>query len=332
MHIAQRGTSFSFAHDGTTSGHTLDRFQFVTGNTDEYDCTVSQYSMSTSDLNTTGHSNALKLLTGTAELAIVNNEQVHISYKIEAQDLQDLQYGTTSAKTVTLSFWVKSSVTGTYAVAGYKDDSTTRIINRTYTINSADTWEKKTLTYAGDTSGTLVNDNTDSLILHLWLGAGTNYSSGTLSDTWTSSTNANRAVGQVNLADSTSNEWYITGVQLEAGTSASDFEFLPVDVNLLRCQRYFEICSGNRTQGSQTYVSNTVYFNAIRFMVTKRAAPTIANPVSSFTLFYNSSYDTNVTWSLDENITTQFTLTMASARDYGFMGSGSNMFTADSEL
>ena len=169
MQISQRGTSFSFAHDGTTSGHTLDRFQFVTGNTDEYDCTVSQYSMSASDLNTTGHSNALKVLTGTAESAIANDEEVHISYKIEAQDLQDLQYGTAAAKTVTLSFWVKSSVTGTYAVTGYKDDSTTRIINRTYTIDSANTWEKKTISIVGDTdsTGSIVNDNGEGLRLSL---------------------------------------------------------------------------------------------------------------------------------------------------------------------
>jgi len=73
-----------------------------------------------------------------------------------------------------------------------------------------------------------------------WLGAGSDYTSGTLSTSWTSTTNANRAVGQVNLADSTSNEWYVTGVQLEAGTSASDFEFLPVDVNGTRCKRYYQ--------------------------------------------------------------------------------------------
>ena len=72
-----------------------------------------------------------------------------------------------------------------------------------------------------------------------WLGAGSDFTSGTLSTSWTSTTNANRAVGQVNLADSTSNEWYVTGVQLEAGTSASDFEFLPVDVNFYRCARYY---------------------------------------------------------------------------------------------
>jgi len=83
-----------------------------------------------------------------------------------------------------------------------------------------------------------------------WLGAGSDFTSGTLSTSWTSTTNANRAVGQVNLADSTSNEWYVTGVQLEAGTTASDFEFLPVDVNLMRCERYCStLASGLQSLG-----------------------------------------------------------------------------------
>jgi phage gp37-like protein len=85
------------------------------------------------------------------------------------------------------------------------------------------------------------------LYVNFWLGAGSNYSSGTLGTTWSSYTAANVAVGQVNLADSTDNEWYITGVQLEAGTTASDFEFLPVDVNLNRCQRYFQFRGGSFT-------------------------------------------------------------------------------------
>ena len=140
------------------------------------------------------------------------------------------------------------------------DEDNTRHIAKSYTISSADTWEKKTLTFAGDTSGALNNDNGSSLTLDFWLAAGSNYTSGTLSTSWSSVTTANRAVGQVNLADSTSNEWYITGVQLEAGTSASDFEFLPYDVNLGRCQRYyFKINSDNTfgAIGSGVYNSTT---------------------------------------------------------------------------
>ena len=138
-----------------------------------------------------------------------------------------------------MSFWVKSNKTGTYILELYDLDNT-RQISKSYTINSASTWEKKTINIAGDTSGAFDNDNNLSLIVSWFLGAGSNFTSGTLNTSWNSATKANRAVGQVNLSDSTSNEWYITGVQLEAGTTASDFEFLPFDVSLRRCQRYFQ--------------------------------------------------------------------------------------------
>ena len=141
------------------------------------------------------------------------------------------------------------------------------------------------MTFAGDTTGTLDNDNGASFYLQLFLGAGSDYTSGTLNTSWNSRTNANLAVGQVNLADSTSNEWYITGVQLEAGEVASDFEFLPVDVNIQRCRRYFEKSSNIDSAlivTSQGIVSvrdgtaSTVnrYYN-IQYSVEKRATPTL---------------------------------------------------------
>ena len=132
--------------------------------------------------------------------------------------------------------------------------------SQSYTISSADTWEKKTLTFPADTTGTFDNDNARSLQLNFWLGAGTDFTSGTLATAWESRTSANRAVGQVNLADSTSNEWYITGVQLEVGTTASDFEFLPHDVNLQRCKRYFwqdNHLWGSVTSSTEAHVRGT---------------------------------------------------------------------------
>ena len=125
------------------------------------------------------------------------------------------------------------------------DNANARQISQTYTISSADTWEKKTVTFAGDTNGTLANDNSSALTALFWLGAGSNFTSGTLSTSWSSATNANRvSSSQINLADSTSNEWYITGLQMEVGTTASDFEFLPIDVNERRCFRYFQDMAG----------------------------------------------------------------------------------------
>lgn len=156
----------------------------------------------------------------------------------EGQNLQYLKKGTSSAESLTLSFWIKATVTGTYIAELYDLDNN-RQISKSYTISSASTWEYKTITFAGDTTGTLDNDNADSLSVSLFLTAGSNFTSGTLSTSWSSATTADRAVGQVNALASANDFVQITGVQLEAGTTASDFEFLPVDVNLNRCERYY---------------------------------------------------------------------------------------------
>jgi hypothetical protein len=168
------------------------------------------------------------------------------------------------------------------------DQNNSRHINKSYTISVADTWEKKTITYDGDTTGAFTNDNGNSLECAWWLGAGTTYTSGTLQTSWGSGTNANRAVGQVNLADSTSNDWYITGVQLEAGSVASDFEFLPVDVNLQRCQRYYYRINPNSTSGSigsAAYYISTAVFTMLEFPTSMRTSPSLE--LATGTNYYN---------------------------------------------
>jgi hypothetical protein len=199
--------------------------------------------------------------------------------RIEGQNLQYLKKGTSNAESLTLSFWVKSNKTGTYICELLDSDNSNRHINKSYTILSANTWEKKTVTFAGDTTGTLNNDNGVSLDLGFWLGAGTTYTSGTLQTSWGTNTSANRAVGQVNLADSTSNEWYITGVQLEAGTSASDFEFLPVDVNLQRCERYYKIVSEKESNeshlGMAAQYTGSVAYGTFDLGYRMRTTPTV---------------------------------------------------------
>jgi hypothetical protein len=137
-----------------------------------------------------------------------------------------------------LSFWVRSNKTGIYAVWFYADVGN-KSFSKTYTIDSADTWEKKTITINGDTASSFSNNNSIGLRINWYLASGTTYTSGTLPTDWQTDSNGDRAVGQVNLADNTANEWYITGVQLEVGTSATPFEFLPYDVNLKRCRRYY---------------------------------------------------------------------------------------------
>jgi hypothetical protein len=232
MSIAQRSTSVAGI---TGQGYnTIDRFETHASSLGTW--TQSQ---STDVPTGQGFATSLKMDCTTADASPSAGDFLYVRQKVEGQNLQYLKKGTANALSTTLSFWVKSNKTGTYIAELYDIDNN-RTISNSYTISLADTWEKKTLTYAGDTTGAFDNDNGRSLDVAFWLGAGTTYTSGTLQTSWGSQTNANRAVGQVNLADSTDNEWYITGVQLEAGTTASDFEFLPVDVNLQRCQRYFQ--------------------------------------------------------------------------------------------
>jgi hypothetical protein len=146
---------------------------------------------------------------------------------------------------VTLSFWVSSPKTGTHIVELVDQDNSSRHINKSYTISTANTWEKKTITFAGDTTGAFDGDNGRSLDLNFWLAAGSTYTSGTLQTSWGADTNANRAVGQVNTMDNTSNNFYLTGVQLEVGSVATPFEHRSYDEDLLRCLRYYFEISGS---------------------------------------------------------------------------------------
>ena len=234
MSQAQRGTSESGV--GASDVYLIDRFELDVNATPTARFTMSQ---DTDVPSGQGFSKSLKLDCTTAQTSYSGDQLIAVVQKIEGQNLQYLKYGTSSAESLTLSFWVKSNKTGTYTLeldqAGNGKD-----YSQTYTISSADTWEKKTLTFNGDTATALANDNTEELEINFWLAASSNFTSGTLNTSWNSTVNANRvSPSQVNIADSTSNEWYITGVQLEVGTSASDFEFLPHDVNLQRCYRYY---------------------------------------------------------------------------------------------
>ena len=273
MQVAQRGTSVT----GVTSGayYTCDRFMFspfgpagtwtVTQSTDAPD----------------GFSNSFRIDCTTADASLGASDFVIVETKIEAQNLQHLMYGDSSAKTVTASFHVKSNKTGTYVLELRQPDSS-RLYSKTYTINSANTWEYKTLTFPGDVSGTINNDNGQGLNMNFWCAAGSTFSSGTIGTSW-HTTNANRAAGVVNLADSTDNDWSITGVQLEIGSQATPFEHRSYGEELLLCQRYFQIVKSlssynfvmvRHTDGTDLY-SGSHHFNPIL-----RAAPSVSYDAS----------------------------------------------------
>jgi len=279
MSIAQRGTSQTGVNT-SAYGQWCDRWHY-NGNSGTY--TISQ---STDVPTGQGFSKSLKMDCTTANASMGASEFAMMRTLLEAQNLQHLKYGTSNAESLTLSFWVKSNKTGTYCVWLYQDDDG-RSISQSYTINSASTWEKKTVTFASDTTGVIDNDNDRGLRVNFYLGAGSNFTSGTLGTSWQSDVAGDRAVGQVNLADSTSNEWYITGVQLEVGTTASDFEFLPYDVNLQRCQRYYYYIGGTNATYKRiaTVITNPNNRNQTAGLhalpVPMRGNPTVSLPSAS---------------------------------------------------
>ena len=242
MSIAQRATSTSSV--ATNGYHACDRFRLAKGDS----TVVATISQATDVPTGEGFFNSFKVDVTTEDASFVAADNILIQQKMEGQMLQHLKKGTANAESLTLSFWVKSTKTGTYIASLYDRDNS-RLISKSYTVSVSDTWEEKSVTFAGDTTGALGNDNGASLDVWWWLGAGSTYTSGTLATSWESSTSANHAVGQVNSLDSTSNDFLITGIQLEVGTVASNFEFVPYDVNLKRCQRYYAVVADRRTSG-----------------------------------------------------------------------------------
>ena len=231
MQIAQRGTSV--ASITAASYNTADRWQSVITTQGTWTQSVENDAPTGS-----GFAKSLKMLCTTADASPAAGDLVQITQRIEGQNVQQVKKGTAAAEQLTVSFWVKSNVTGTYIVELYDLDNT-RSVSKSYTINASATWEKETITFPADTTGAFDNDNAGSLRLNFWLGGGTDYTSGTLATTWVSTTNTNRAVGQTNLASATNNYWQITGVQLEVGDTATPFEFKSVEDELLECQRYY---------------------------------------------------------------------------------------------
>lgn len=172
------------------------------------------------------------------------NDTLKIVQRIEGQNLQVLKKGTSSAESVTVSFWVKSNLTGTF-ICELDDTQNSKQVSKAYTINSSNTWEFKTITFPPDTNvdGTLNNDNLSRLQISFWLVAGANFNvnNGTLnSSAWASYTNNTRAVGQVNFVSSNTNSFWITGIQMEIGSITNPFEYRSYGEELILCQRYYQ--------------------------------------------------------------------------------------------
>ena len=284
MSVSQRSTSTaSITDDGY---HTVDRFKLLLDTLGTW--TQTQESLTSGDAFTDGFANALKMDCTTADGSPAVGDRMFLFQRFEGQDFQVLKKGTANAEKLTLSFWVKATKTGTN-ICELGDNDNSRKISQSYTISSSNTWEKKVINFAADTTGALDDDNAASLDVIWWLGAGTNFTSGTLNSSWNASvSNADRAVGQVNHADSTSNNFHITGVQLEVGEFNSStlppFQHESFGENLRRCQRYCYIYGGDDDTsgdrfGSGYCSSSTNFIGLFALPVNLRADPslTVAN-------------------------------------------------------
>ena len=242
---------------------------------------VANLQQSTDTPSGQGFGNSMLIDVTTADTSIAAGEVAVLRQILEGQNLQQLKYGTSSAESLTLSFWVKSSKTGVHICELYHNDSQAKTQSQSYTISSANTWEKHSVTFSGDTAATLDNDNQYTIAVQWGLFAGTDFSSGTLQTTWANLTNANRFAGQVNLFDSTSNNFYLTGVQLEVGETATPFEHRSYGEELARCQRYYfrtsNASAGYQNLATCAYIGSTIFRGVIEFPVTMRAIPTFSH-------------------------------------------------------
>ena len=270
MAVYQRGSQ-----SGIRTSYAVDRFKADGSGSQEF-----TYSQSTTVPSGQGFSYSAKLDVTTADTSVAAAEFQVLRYIFEGQDLQHLKYGTSDAESLTLQFWVRSSKTGTHIVELEHTDANYQN-SQSYTITTADTWQKVTLTFDGYQTTSITNDNTEGFQINWWLMAGSNFTSGTLSSNTWQNTTANRAVGQVNVADNTSNEWYITGVQLEVGSQATPFEHRSFGEELALCQRYHTRLSFTGTTGFwiDGYQATSGYINRyVSLPVTMRDEPDVSYP------------------------------------------------------
>ena len=273
MQIAQRGTSFAAI---ANQAFCLDRWRWE-NNGPSTAATLSQSSESPD-----GFGSSLKIDITTADTSIAAADRTRLVYKIEGQDLQALAKGTSGAKTSVLSFYVKTNKTGVYTVMFYDNDNN-RMWSGSYTVSNTN-WNRYTLAIPADTTGAYGNDNASSLEMYFGLSIGSDRTSGSLASSWASYSAANEHVGQVNLADSTSNEFHITGVQYEVDSTgsgvATDFEHRSYADELARCQRYFYMLADGSVKTSAAiadgrFLSASEVDFMVSFPCTMRATPSL---------------------------------------------------------
>ena len=266
MQINQR----SFSGTAVDATYSLDRWL-------TFSTSASRFTISQSSIAPAGFINSL-LITSSSAYTPSASDEFGVSQLIEGLNVSDLGWGTANAQTVTLSFWVRSSVTGTFG-GSIGNSGYGRSYPFSYTINAANTWEKETITIPGDTSGTWLTTNGVGIRLRLTIGAGSTYQGP--ANAW-SNTFYDTVTGATNLVSTNGATFYITGVQLERNTTATPFEWIPYGMELALCQRYcYRITNTNTTNngapvGSGFWSNSTLVATACKLAVTMRTAPTIS--------------------------------------------------------
>ena len=285
MTVAQRG---SLTGQTGTVYTACDRFLSA-----EVGDTVTTSTQDTDVPSGQGFANSLKIDVTTADASLAASDVFLVMTRLEGQDLQHLLYGTSDAKNLTLSFWVKSPKTGTHIAELFQNDAT-YYNSQAYTIASANTWQKVELTFSGYTATAFDDDNGYSLGITWFLAAGSDYTSGTLSSNTWHNTQANRAVGQVNCVDDAANNFYITGVQLEVGETATPFEHRSYGDELRRCQRYLYMLDATSSAGDENtpvFREGATAAQLTYYLPTNlRATPSIVGSNYGRVVGYNTSF------------------------------------------
>ena len=264
MTINQRGHSGAQGHNA----YGLDRWKYNRSASAEFNIEQSTESPD-------GFAKSLQVDCTTASASVGAADYVRLRYHIEGQDLQDFAKGTSSAKKFALSFYAKSSVTGDYAIAFYDGDNT-RMCTTTYTVSDTN-WNRYEIIIPADTTGAFDNDTNSSLTIWFWFVVGSNHQAGSAQNTW--GAYAENALGKghtANLGSNTSNNFYLTGVQLEASDYCTDFEHRSYGDELIRCQRYYQQYMNPACTGQVPDNANRAYAIGLQFQTRMRATPTLS--------------------------------------------------------
>jgi len=265
MAVSQRGDSTGVS---TSDFYASDRFK--TGLV-----SIGTWDVENSSDAPAGFSNSHKVTCTTPTGTLAASDNANVNYKFEGQDLQQLGYGSSGAKYFTISFYVKSNKTGNASLEiSQTDPSSIRSVVLQYNISSANTWEYKKLTVAGDTAGQINNDNGESMQMVWWLRTGTDLTGGSHQTAWYTRVDADRNASNLDVGATANDYWQITGVQLELGSTATDFEHRSFGDELLRCQRYFQIVGDYRTIHLASRWNSTQLFATYPLSVPLRAGST----------------------------------------------------------